>query len=152
MNPSAKFTKSLRKEDVNSEWWVIDVAGLNVGRAATQIATLIRGKHKPSFTPHVDGGDFVIVLNADKIEFKGKRATQKEYFSHSGYIGSDKYTSVIEMFATHPERVIEKAVKGMLPKTKLGNQMIKKLKVYTGSEHPHAAQQPKPLNFTYSAE
>ena len=151
MKPSAKFTQSLRKEDVNPQWWVIDVAGLNVGRAAAQIATLIRGKHKPSFTPHIDGGDFVIVLNADKIVFKGKRAAQKEYFSHSGYIGSDRITSVKEMIATHTERVIEYAVKGMLPKTKLGKSMHKKLKVYTGSEHPHSAQMPKVFNFTYTA-
>lgn len=152
MNPSAKFTKSLRKEDVNPNWWVVDVAGLNVGRAATQIASIIRGKHKPSFTPHVDGGDFVIVLNADKIVFKGKRVEQKEYFSHSGYLGSGKLTSAKEMFANHPERVLEKAVKGMLPKTKLGSKMINKLKVYTGSEHPHSAQKPQPLNFSHSAE
>jgi len=151
VKPSAKFTQSLRKEDVQPIWWVVDVAGLNVGRAATQIATLIRGKHKPTFTPHVDGGDFVVVVNAEKILFKGKRAAQKEYFKHTGYLGNMSFTSFKEMIATHPERVIEFAVKGMLPKTKLGNSMHKKLKVYAGGEHPHSAQMPKTLTFKYDA-
>lgn len=145
MEPSAKFTKSFRKEDVVRDWYVVDAADKTLGRISTQIATILRGKHKPIFTPHVDTGDFVVVVNADKIKLQGKRADQKEYFRHTGYIGNQKVTSFKDMNEKHPERVIEYAVKGMLPKNRLGRQMFKKLKVYAGNEHPHEAQQPKEL-------
>lgn len=116
-----------------------------VGRVATKIATLIRGKHKPSFTPHVDDGDCVVVINAEKVVFTGKREDKKTYFKHTGYHGSETFTPVKEVREKHPERILERAVKGMLPKTKLGRKMSKKLKVYAGSEHPHEAQMPKKL-------
>jgi len=138
-----KFTKSLRKEDVVKDWLIVDAAEQTVGRLASQVAALIRGKHKPWFTPHVDCGDFVIVINADKIKMTGKRVEQKEYFSHSGYPGSAKLTTFKDMMLKKPERVIELAVKGMLPKNRLGRSMHTNLKIYSGSEHPHAAQQPK---------
>lgn len=142
---TGQFTKSLRKEDVNPEWWIVDASGQTVGRVATKIATLIRGKHKPSFTPHIDDGDFVVVINAEKVVFTGKREEKKTYFKHTGYHGSETFTSVKEVREKHPERIVERAVKGMLPKTKLGRKMSKKLKVYVGGEHPHAAQMPKKL-------
>jgi len=138
-----KFTKSLRKEDVVKDWLIVDAAEQTVGRLASQVAALIRGKHKPWFTPHVDCGDFVIVINADKIKMTGKRVEQKEYFSHSGYPGSAKFTTFKDMMQKKPERVIELAVKGMLPKNRLGRSMHTNLKIYSGNEHPHAAQQPK---------
>lgn len=142
---TGQFTKSLRKEDVNTEWWLVDASGQTVGRVATKIATLIRGKHKPSFTPHVDDGDCVVVINAEKVVFTGKREDKKTYFKHTGYHGSETFTPVKEVREKHPERILERAVKGMLPKTKLGSKMSKKLKVYAGSEHPHEAQMPKKL-------
>lgn len=149
MEPSAKMTKSLRKEDVTRDWWVIDAAQQTVGRLSTQVAILLRGKHKASFTPHVDNGDFVVILNADKIMLEGKRPNQKTYFRHTGYPGGVKVESFKELIANKPERVIEHAVKGMLPKNKLGRQIIKKLKVYAGSEHPHEAQKPKVMELKY---
>lgn len=142
---TAWITKSYRKEDVVPDWWVVDATDMTVGRLATQVASIIRGKHKPWFTPHVDTGDFVIVLNADKVKMTGKRLEQKEYFRHSGYPGRGKFTTFKEYIAKHPEKVIELAVKGMLPKGRLGRKMNIKLKVYAGSEHPHEAQQPKTL-------
>jgi len=142
---TGQFTKLLRKEDVNTEWWIVDASGQTVGRVATKIATLIRGKHKPSFTPHVDDGDCVVVINAEKVVFTGKREDKKTYFKHTGYHGSETFTPVKELREKHPERILERAVKGMLPKTKLGRKMSKKLKVYVGSEHPHEAQMPKKL-------
>ncbi len=143
METSAKFTKSVRKEDVQRDWWLIDATGLTVGRLATQVASLLRGKHKPWFTPHIDTGDFVIITNADKVVLQGKRAEMKEYFKHSGYPGGVKIKSFKELLNTHPELVMEHAIKGMLPKNRLGSQIYRKLKVYAGSEHPHTAQQPK---------
>jgi len=140
---SAKITKSLRREDVDKKWWVIDAENTTVGRIATQVAVLLRGKHKPTFTPHIDCGDFVVVINADKVQFQGKRAEQKEYFSHSGYPGAAKFRSVKNVMIDKPEFVIEHAVKGMIPKNKLGRQIMKHLKVYASSEHPHSAQQPE---------
>lgn len=145
MEPSAKFTKSFRKEDVIRDWYVVDAADKTLGRISTQIASVLRGKHKPIFTPHVDTGDFVIVVNADKVKLQGKRTEKKEYFRHTGYIGNQVITSYKDMQSKHPERVIEFAVKGMLPKNRLGRQMFKKLKVYAGAEHPHEAQAPKTL-------
>ncbi len=142
---TGQFTKSLRKEDVNTEWWIVDASGQTVGRVATKIATLIRGKHKPSFTPHIDDGDCVVVINAEKVVFTGKREDKKTYFKHTGYHGSETFTPVKVVREKHPERILERAVKGMLPKTKLGRKMSKKLKVYVGNEHPHEAQMPKKL-------
>lgn len=143
MEPSARITKSFRKEDVVRDWWVVDASAQTVGRLATQIATKLRGKDKPWFTPHVDTGDFVIVVNAASAQLKGKREDQKTYESHSGYPGRLKTRSFKEMKAKHPERIIEHAVRLMLPKNKLGRQMFKKLKVYAGAEHPHQAQKPQ---------
>lgn len=140
---TAKSTKSFRKEDVERDWWVVDASGKTVGRMATQVAALLRGKHKPWFTPHVDTGDNVIVINADKVVLQGKRAEQKEYFRHSGYPGRGKMTSFKAQMAKRPEKVVEDAVWGMIPKNRLGRQIIKKLKVYAGNEHPHSAQEPK---------
>jgi large subunit ribosomal protein L13 len=129
--------------DVKQDWYVIDAAGKTLGRLATEAASLMRGKHKPTFTPHVDTGDFVIVINAEKVVLTGKKLDKKMYYRHSGYPGGLKTTSAREMINTKPERVIEFAVHGMLPKSKLGNQMKTKLKVYAGAEHPHQAQQPQ---------
>ncbi len=143
METTAKITKSLRKEDVTRSWFVVDAADKTVGRLSTQVAILLRGKHKPNFTPHVDNGDYVIIINAEKIKFQGKRAEQVEYFRHSMYPGNAKIESFKDVIQRKPAFVIEHAVKGMLPKTKLGKQMIKKLKIYAGPEHNHIAQQPK---------
>jgi large subunit ribosomal protein L13 len=150
MQTSANFTKSLRKEDATADWWVVDAAGHTVGRLATQIATLIRGKHKPSFTPHVNCGDNVVVINADKVVMQGKRAEQKEYFHNTGYPGGGRHRKFSDLMQSKPEEVIELAVKGMLPKTRLGKAMHSKLKVYAGTDHPHAAQAPKVYELPYS--
>lgn len=138
-----KFTKSLRKEDVVKDWLIVDATDKTVGRLASQVAALIRGKHKPWFTPHVDCGDFVIVINAEKVKMTGKRPDMKEYFSHSGYPGSAKFETFKNLMLSKPERVIEMAVKGMLPKNRLGRKMHTNMKIYKGNEHPHSAQQPK---------
>lgn len=129
---------------VERKWYVIDAAGQRVGRLSTEIATLLRGKHKPEFTPHVDVGDFVVVVNADKIVFTGNKMRDKLYFRHSGYPGGTKFTSAADMLKKHPERVLEHAVRGMLPKGSLGQDQYRKLKVYAGPDHPHQAQQPAP--------
>ncbi len=142
MKPSAKITKSFRKEDVQHNWWVVDAAGQTIGRLATQVAILLRGKHKPIFTPHVDVGDYVIVINADKAVFQGKRAKHKEYARHSMYPGGRKVRKYTELKNTKPEFILEHAINGMVPKTKLGASIRKKLKVYRGSEHNHMAQKP----------
>ena len=138
-------TYSAKPSEIEHNWYVVDAEGKTLGRLATEIAKILRGKHKPIYTPHMDTGDFVIVINADKVRVTGKRLDQKFYYRHSGYIGGLKSVSLRRMLETHPERVIEHAVKGMLPKTRLGRQMYKKLKVYASPEHPHQAQQPKPL-------
>lgn len=135
----------MRKEDVKRDWWVVDATGKTVGRLATHVASILRGKNKPWFTPHVDTGDFVIIVNADKVKLEGKRVEMKEYFHHTGYPGGAIVRSFKELMNTNPEYVLEHAVKGMLPKNRLGRQIIKKLKVYAGNEHPHAAQLPKAL-------
>lgn len=149
MNISAKITKSLRKEDAQRNWWVVDANGKTVGRVASEVAVLLRGKHKPDFTPHVDNGDFVIVLNAEKVQMEGKRVEMKEYFSHSGYPGGARLRKFKDLQNQHPELIIERAVKGMIPKTRLGRQIFRKLKVYRGDQHPHEAQQPKNYEFLY---
>lgn len=131
--------------EVEREWLVIDAEDQVLGRVATKAAQLLKGKHKPQYTPHIDTGDFVIILNADKIRVTGTKASSKEYYRHSGYPGGLKCETFAEAMQKHPERVIEHAVKGMLPKNTLGRAMGKKLKVYTGSEHPHAAQKPRKI-------
>jgi len=140
-------TKSMRKEDVERNWFVVDAEGETVGRLCSRIAHVLRGKHKACYTPHVDCDDYIIVLNAEKVRFTGKKMTDKQYLSYSGYPGGQKSITPKDLMAKHPERIIEKAVKGMLPKNKLGRSMYKKLFVYTGSEHPHQAQQPEPFKF-----
>jgi large subunit ribosomal protein L13 len=131
--------------EASREWYVVDAAGQNLGRLATQIATVLRGKHKPLFTPGLDCGDFVIVVNADKVRVTGRKLDQKFYYRYSGYPGGLAEISLRDQLAKHPERVIEAAVKGMLARNKLRNQLIRKLKVYAGPQHPHEAQQPKPF-------
>ncbi len=138
-------TLSAKPHEVERTWYVVDAEGKTLGRLATEIARILRGKHKTSYTPHVDTGDYVIVVNADKVRVTGKRLDQKFYYRHSGYMGGLKSVSLRRMLETHPERVIEFAVKGMLPKNRLGRQMYKKLKVYATPDHPHQAQQPQPL-------
>jgi large subunit ribosomal protein L13 len=144
-------TFSATPSDISHDWHVVDAAGVPLGRLASVVAQLIRGKHKPTFTPHMDGGDFVIVLNAAKVKFTGRKLTQKTYFKHTGWMGHESHTVARDLMDTHPDRVIEKAVFGMLPKTSLAKQHMRgKLKVYAGAEHPHAAQQPKPFSVTPS--
>ena len=138
-------TYSPKPGDVERQWYVIDASDVVLGRLAAQTATLLRGKHKPVFAPHVDTGDFVIVVNAEKVRLTGNKAEKKIYYSHSGYIGGLKEVSYERMLAKHPERIIQKAVKGMLPKNTLGRAMNRKLKVYAGPDHPHAAQKPREI-------
>ncbi len=134
-----------KEHEIKREWLVVDAEGKVLGRLASQVASVLRGKHKPCFTPHVDTGDFVVIVNAEKIRLSGKKAETKTYFSHSGYLGGERFRQFKNVIQEHPERVIEHAVKGMLPHNTLGKQLLKKLKIYSGPEHPHAAQQPKPL-------
>ena len=144
-------TFSATPRDCTHLWHVVDATDVPLGRLASVVAQLIRGKHKPTFTPHMDGGDFVVVVNAEKIRLSGRKLDQKSYFSYSGYMGNEKHTPVRAMLEKHPERVIEKAVFGMLPKTSLARQHLrKKLKVYAGAEHPHQAQQPVPFHIQAS--
>jgi large subunit ribosomal protein L13 len=131
--------------EVQREWYVVDAAGQTLGRLAVRIATILRGKHKPQFTPSLDVGDFVIVVNADKVEVTGRKREQKMYYRHTGYMGGLRAVPFGQMIATHPERVIRLAVQGMLPHNRMGRAQLRKLKVYAGPEHPHQAQQPKPL-------
>ncbi|GAB4191165.1 MAG: 50S ribosomal protein L13 [Roseiflexaceae bacterium] len=136
-------TYAQKASEVQRDWLIVDATDQTLGRLATQIATLLRGKHKPTFSPYLDGGDFVIVVNAEKIKVTGRKADQKVYYHHSNYPGGLKETPYRRMLAKHPDRIIRFAVKGMLPKTRLGRQQIVKLKVYAGPTHPHKAQQPK---------
>ena len=138
-------TQFAKKGDVERKWYVVDARDAVLGRLAVKIAVHLRGKNKPVFTPNVDTGDFIIVVNADKVRLTGKKLTDKVYYHHTGYIGGIKAETAKEMFEKHPERIIEKAVWGMLPKNTLGKQMLKKLKVYRGAEHPHKAQAPEIL-------
>jgi large subunit ribosomal protein L13 len=146
MNTDSFKTYSARPADVDRQWYVIDGENQVVGRLASQIAAVLRGKHKPSFTPHVDTGDFVIVVNADKVRFTGKKESEKVYFSHTGYPGGVRETTPAKVRNKKPAFIIENAVKGMLPKGPLGRSMLKKLKVYGGPEHPHGAQVPRELS------
>jgi large subunit ribosomal protein L13 len=138
-------------KDIERRWLVVDADGMVLGRLASEVAKLIRGKHKPTFTPHMDTGDHVIVINAAKVRVTGRKAEQKQYFRHTGYMGHERFTPYATMIEKHPERVVEKAVFGMLPKSALGRQTLRlKLKVYAGAEHPHAAQQPTVINLKKS--
>jgi large subunit ribosomal protein L13 len=130
---------------LNRSWFIVDAEGKTLGRLASIVAHALRGKNKPTYTPHMDMGDFVIVVNADKVILTGKKETQKFYYRHSGYPGGLRQTSVRDTRRTHPNRIVEAAVRGMLPKTSLGEQQMKKLKIYAGPTHPHASQQPQPI-------
>ena len=138
-------TFSAKPAEVRRDWFVVDATGKTLGRLSTEIAHRLRGKHKPEYTPHVDTGDYIVVVNAEKIRVTGNKAKDKMYHQYTGYIGNLKSKSLEKMLDEHPERVLEKAVKGMLPKGPLGRQMFKKLRVFAGPEHDHAAQQPIPL-------
>ena len=142
-----KTTFMANESNIERKWYVVDAEGQTVGRLAAEIAKVLRGKIKPTFTPHVDTGDYVIVVNADKVKFTGKKLTDKIYFRHSGYQGGTTFTPAGQMMEKFPTRVLEHAVRGMLPHNKLGDQMYRKLSVYAGPEHPHAAQQPEKLTF-----
>lgn len=139
-------TLSAKPAEVRREWLLVDADGKTLGRLASEIALRLWGKHKPIFTPHVDAGDYIVVINAEKIRVTGSKRTDKTYYRHTGYPGGLKSSSFEEMIGSHPERVLGAAVKGMLPKNSLGQAMFKKLKIYAGSEHPHAAQQPLPVD------
>lgn len=139
-------TISANKETVNKQWYVVDAEGEILGRLASKVAYVLRGKHKPEYTPHVDCGDNVIIINAEKVVLTGKKLTDKEYIRHSGYPGGQKVETPVEMFEKHPERIIEHAIKGMLPKNRLGSELFRNLKVYVGSEHKHEAQNPTKLD------
>ena len=138
-------TQSTKASEVTHDWFVVDAEGQTLGRMATRIATVLRGKHKVTFTPHVDTGDYVIVINADKVALSGDKMDSKKYYRYTGYFGGLKSKTAREVVASEPERLVTQAVKGMLPKNRLSRQVIKKLKVYAGSEHPHEGQQPKPF-------
>ena len=140
-------TRSAKREEVERKWYIIDAEGEIVGRLCSRIAHVLRGKHKPSYTPHVDCGDYVIVINADKVRFSGLKMDQKEYVRYTGYPGGQRKATPRDLLAKKPEAIIENAVKGMLPKNRLGRKMFQKLFVYAGGEHPHAAQKPEPFNF-----
>ena len=138
-------TVSAKKESVTREWYLVDATGKTLGRLSTQIANRLRGKHKPEFTPHVDTGDYIVVVNAEKVKVTGNKTTDKVYHHYTGYPGGIKSITFEQLINKAPERIIEKAVKGMMPKNKLSQSMMTKLKIYAGSEHPHSAQQPTPL-------
>jgi large subunit ribosomal protein L13 len=145
MKPKLQKTYSPKASELEHRWYVVDATDVPLGRLASGIATLIRGKHKPTYAPHMDGGDYVVVINAEKVAVTGNKETQKTYYRHSGYPGGLRELPFAQMRERYPERVIEIAVRGMLPKNKLGRAMIGKLKVYAGAEHPHAAQAPEVL-------
>jgi large subunit ribosomal protein L13 len=140
-------TFSLRKEDITRRWYVVDAAGQPLGRLASRVAQVLRGKHKPTFTPHLNGGDFVVVVNAEKIRVTGNKLDQKRYYRHSGYPGGLRSRTLRDQLQRRPEEVLRKAVKGMLPRNRLARRQITKLKVYAGPEHPHGPQAPKPLSW-----
>ncbi len=147
MNTLSYKTKSAKKEEIQRKWYVLDAEGEVVGRISSRIAHVLRGKHRPDFTPHVDAGDYVVVINADKVRFTGSKWDQKEYITYSGYPGGQKRATASNQIAKKPESILEIAIKGMLPKTKLGRAMSKKLFIYAGPEHPHQAQKPEPFKF-----
>lgn len=145
-------TFSLKEREIDRKWFVVDAKNLILGRMASQIANRLRGKYKPEFCPHIDNGDFIVVINCEKIKVTGKKLEEKIYYRHSGWVGGLKETTLQQMLAKHPDRVITLAVRGMLPKNKLGRAMLKRLKVYAGSEHPHFAQNPQPLVLPYEGK
>lgn len=134
-----------RKEDVERKWYIVDATDKTLGRLSTKVATVLRGKHKPTYTPHIDGGDYVIIINAEKIRLTGNKLNDKLYYNHSGYPGGLRTRTAKEMVANYPVEMLERSIKGMLPNGRLGRQMYKKLFVYAGEEHPHTAQEPKEL-------
>ncbi len=138
---------TIAKKEEQKQWYLVDASGQTLGRLAVKIANVLRGRHKPIYTPNVDCGDHVVVINAEKVILTGKKEEEKEYMSYSGFVGGEKYRTVAEYRAKRPEFLIENAVRGMLPKNKLARDMFLKLHVYAGAEHPHSAQQPKPFNF-----
>ena len=140
------LTSSIKKDEIKRDWFVVDADNQTLGRLASEIAQVIRGKKKPNFTPNLDMGDFVVVINAEKVMVTGSKEEQKKYFSHSGFPGGEKEVSLSSLRKKHPEKIIYNAVKGMLPHNRLGRKLIKHLKVYTGTEHPHVSQQPKQFN------
>ena len=140
------LTSSIKKDEIKRDWYIVDADNKTLGRLASEIAQVIRGKKKPFYTPNLDMGDFVVVINAEKVTVSGKKEEQKKYFKHSGYPGGDKEISLSHLRSTQPEKIIYNAVKGMLPHNRLGRKLIKHLKVYTGSQHPHASQEPKSYN------
>ncbi|MEE2876204.1 MAG: 50S ribosomal protein L13 [Candidatus Neomarinimicrobiota bacterium] len=140
-------TYSMKAGDIQKDWYITDAENKTLGRLASGVAQILRGKHKPTYTPHMDMGDFVVVINAEKVRVSGKKEMQKTYFSHSGYPGGAKEVDLHTVRKRQPERIVEKAVKGMLPHNRLGRKMLGNLKVYKGSDHPHAAQQPKVMKF-----
>jgi large subunit ribosomal protein L13 len=147
MKPKLQKTFTPKPADIERRWFVVDAEGQTLGRLASEIAQILRGKHKPTYAPHVDGGDYVIVVNAEKVAVTGSKELTKMYYRHSGYPGGLTEMSLAELREKHPDRIIESAVKGMLPKTKLGRQILGKLRVYAGPDHPHSAQSPEPLTF-----
>lgn len=142
-------TFTLTPKDIERKWYVVDAADQVLGRLASQIANRLRGKYKPEYSPHMDNGDFIVVVNCEKIKVTGNKLAEKKYYRHSGWVGSLKETTLSDMLARHPRRVIYFAVRGMLPKTPLGRAMLKKLKIYAGPNHPHMAQKPEPLTLPY---
>ena len=138
-------THVVKPKEIQREWWVVDAEGKTLGRLASRIASVLRGKHKPIYSPHVDTGDFVVVTNADQVATTGRKLDQKKYYHYSGYPGGLRAVTLRRQLERHPTRVLRAAVRGMLPKNRLGRRMLRKLKVYAGPEHPHHAQQPKPL-------
>jgi large subunit ribosomal protein L13 len=149
MKPKIQRTYTPRPGDIERRWYVVDAEGIPLGRLASQVAQVLRGKNKPTFAPHVDGGDYVVVINADKVAVSGNKETAKVYYRHSGYPGGLRSDSLGRVREKHPDRLVMAAVKGMLPKNTLGRRTIKKLKVYAGADHPHAAQNPEPLTTSH---
>jgi large subunit ribosomal protein L13 len=150
MKPKLQRTFTPKPADISRDWWVVDAADLPLGRVASEVAVLLRGKQKPTFAPHVDGGDYVIVINADRIAVTGNKEEAKRYYRHSGYPGGLREFTLAEMRERFPERIIQSAVKGMLPKNKLGRRMMGRLKAYAGADHPHAPQNPEPRDLGYT--
>ncbi len=146
MNTLSYKTQAAKKEEVQRQWYVVDATDQVLGRLASKVAKILRGKHKPNFTPHVDTGDYVIIINAEKVRLTGKKMTDKVYVRYSGYPGGERTLTPKDILKKHPERLVEMAVRGMLPKNRLGRQMFKKLFVYAGDQHPHQAQKPINLN------
>ena len=149
MKPKIQRTFTPGPADIERSWHVVDAAGAPLGRLASTVAGVLRGKHKPTFAPHVDGGDYVVVVNASQVAVTGNKEDEKIYYRHSGYPGGLRAERLRDVRAKHPERLVETAVRGMLPKTKLGRKMLRKLKVYPGADHPHGPQNPEPLEITY---